>query len=151
MRAFYQIEKYSASQPEYHLLPFRFLMVDDSTEVFVNEVGEFVLAPNGTARTLIQRQLPRASDLYATFKAKQFIADDSSSPLLDLLATKYRTKYSFIEGFTKLHIFVVTLRCDHSCHYCQLRGNRSNASHLPSNTGHRHSCRLASNWTVTAS
>src|ERR1039458_728396 len=120
MRAFYQIEKYSASQPEYHLLPFRFLMVDDSTEVFVNEVGEFVLAPNGTARTLIQRQLPRASDLYATFKAKQFIADDSSSPLLDLLAPKYRTNFGFIDGFTQPHLFVITLRCDHSCHYCQV-------------------------------
>jgi His-Xaa-Ser system radical SAM maturase HxsB len=58
--------------------------------------------------------------MYSTFKAKQFLADDSSSPLIDLLATKYRTKYSFIEGFTKLHIFVVTLRCDHSCHYCQV-------------------------------
>ena len=60
------------------------------------------------------------SDLYSTFKAKHFIADNSSSPLLDILATKYRTKFSFVEGFTKLHIFVVTLRCDHSCHYCQV-------------------------------
>ncbi len=25
-----------------------------------------------------------------------------------------------ISGSTKLHIFVVTLRCDHSCHYCQV-------------------------------
>ena len=68
----------------------------------------------------MRRQLTRGTELYSTLKAKQFIADTSSSPLLDLLATKYRTKYSFIEGFTKLHIFVVTLRCDHSCHYCQV-------------------------------
>ena len=86
----------------------------------MNEVGEFVTAPNGTARVLIQKQLLRTSDLYATFKAKQFISDDSSSALLDVMATKYRTKYNFIEGFTKLHIFVVTLRCDHSCNYCQV-------------------------------
>jgi len=120
MRTFHPVESYSSSQAGYRLLPFRFLRLDDGAEVFVNEVGEFVLAPKGTARTLIQKQLPRSSDLYATFKAKQFIADDSSSPLLDLLATKYRTKYSFMEGSTKLHIFVVTLRCDHSCHYCQV-------------------------------
>jgi len=25
-----------------------------------------------------------------------------------------------MDGFTKLHIFVVTLRCDHSCQYCQV-------------------------------
>src|ERR1035441_9449251 len=99
MRAFYPIETYGPSQPDgYRLLPFRFLRLDDGAEIFVNEVGEFVLAPNGTARTLIQKQLPRASDLYATFKAKQFITDDSSSPLLDLLATKDGTKYSVIGG-----------------------------------------------------
>jgi His-Xaa-Ser system radical SAM maturase HxsB len=86
----------------------------------VNEVGDFVITPTGTAHSLIQRQLVPGCDLYATLKAKQFITDDCSSPLLDLLATKYRTKFSFLEGFTKLHIFVVTLRCDHSCHYCQV-------------------------------
>jgi len=121
MRTFHPVESYTASsEARYRLLPFRFLRLDDGTEVFVNEVGEFVLAPNGTARCLIHKQLPSGSGLYATFKAKQFITDDSSSPLLDLLATKYRTKHNFLEGFTKLHIFVITLRCDHSCHYCQV-------------------------------
>src|SRR5947208_12264877 len=52
--------------------------------------------------------------------AKQFIYDSESDPLRDVLAAKYRTKKSFLQGFTKLHIFVVTLRCDHSCHYCQV-------------------------------
>ena len=37
-----------------------------------------------------------------------------------MLATKYRTKRSFLSGFTRLHIFVVSLRCEHSCHYCQV-------------------------------
>jgi His-Xaa-Ser system radical SAM maturase HxsB len=119
-RVFYPVESYSPSEPGYRLLPFRFLRLENGNEILVNEAGEFVLAPSGTARSLVQRQLVRGSDLYATFKAKQFITDDSSSPLLDLLATKYRTKYGFIEGFTKLHIFVVTLRCDHSCQYCQV-------------------------------
>jgi His-Xaa-Ser system radical SAM maturase HxsB len=119
-RAFYPPENYSASQTGYRLLPFRFLRLNADNELLVNEVGEFVIAAQGTAQALIRKQLTRGSDAYATFKAKQFIADDSSSPLLDLLATKYRTKFSFIEGFTKLHIFVVTLRCDHSCHYCQV-------------------------------
>jgi uncharacterized protein len=38
----------------------------------------------------------------------------------ELLATKYRTRKSFLAGFTSLHIFVVSLRCEHSCHYCQV-------------------------------
>jgi His-Xaa-Ser system radical SAM maturase HxsB len=119
-RAFYPVESYSTTQQGYRLLPFRFLRLDASNELLVNEVGEFVISPPGTAQSLARKQLTRGSDLYSTLKAKQFLTEDDSSPLLDVLATKYRTKYAFIEGFTKLHIFVVTLRCDHSCHYCQV-------------------------------
>jgi His-Xaa-Ser system radical SAM maturase HxsB len=119
-RAFYPVESYAARETGYRLLPFRFLRLDQDREVLVNEVGEFVIGSVGTAQALIRKQLVRGSGLYSNLKAKQFLADDSSSPLIDLLATKYRTKYSFIDGYTKLHIFVVTLRCDHSCHYCQV-------------------------------
>jgi His-Xaa-Ser system radical SAM maturase HxsB len=119
-RVFHSAETYSTLQSGYRLLPFRFVKLGQEKELLVNEAGEFVIAPDGTAQTLIRKQLARGSDLYSTFRAKQFIADDSSSPLLDLLATKYRTKYNFIEGSTKLHILVVTLRCDHSCPYCQV-------------------------------
>ena len=119
-RTFYPVDEYKATHSTYRLLPFRFLRLDDTSEILVNEVGEFLFAPNGTVRDLVNRRLSPDCDLYATLRAKQFLADDSSSPLFDLLATKYRTKYSFIDGFTKLHIFVVTLRCDHSCQYCQV-------------------------------
>ena len=60
------------------------------------------------------------STLYKDLKAKHFLYDDGSSPLLDILAAKIRTKYEHLNGGTKLHIFVVTLRCEHSCHYCQV-------------------------------
>jgi uncharacterized protein len=86
----------------------------------VNECGEFVTAPVGTVEKVVKRKLSEADELYATLKSKQFIYDDYSLPLLDVLASKYRTKFNFIYGSTKLHIFVVTLRCDHSCHYCQV-------------------------------
>jgi His-Xaa-Ser system radical SAM maturase HxsB len=119
-RVFYPVESYSSAEPGYRLLPFRFLRLDEQREVLVNEVGEFLIGPIGTAQALVRRELSRGSDLYSTLKSKQFLTDDSSTALLELLATKYRTKSSFIDGFTKLHIFVVTLRCDHSCHYCQV-------------------------------
>src|SRR5712664_157075 len=105
-RIFHQIESYANPRSGYRLLPFRFLRLDSVSELFVNEVGEFVVAPNGTAARLIKKQLEFGSDTYSTFKAKQFLTDESSSPLLDVLATKYRTKHSFVDGFTKLHIFV---------------------------------------------
>lgn len=127
-RVFYPVESYSPPQVGYRLLPFRFLKLNEKKELLVNEVGEFAIVPCGTARTLVHRQLTRGSDIYSTLKARQFLTDEGSSPLLDVLATKYRTKHGFIEGFTKLHIFVVTLRCDHSCHYCQVSRQTSDKS-----------------------
>jgi His-Xaa-Ser system radical SAM maturase HxsB len=53
-------------------------------------------------------------------KAKHFLFDDDSRVTLDLLALKYRTRAERVAEFTALHMFVVTLRCDHSCHYCQV-------------------------------
>jgi uncharacterized protein len=104
----------------YRLLPFRFHRLDKQGEVLVNECGEFVVAPPGTTEKLVRKRLSSREEIYATLKAKHFLYDDYSSPLLDVLASKYRTKFGFIHGSTKLHIFVVTLRCDHSCHYCQV-------------------------------
>ena len=37
-----------------------------------------------------------------------------------MLALKYRTKAQKISQFTALHIFVVSLRCDYTCQYCQV-------------------------------
>lgn len=119
-RAFATKTAFASSDAGYSLLPFRFHRLDPSTEILVNECGEFVVAPFGTVDKLVKRKLSKADDLYLTLKAKQFLYDEYSSPLLDVLAAKYRTKFSFLYGSTKLHIFVVTLRCDHSCHYCQV-------------------------------
>jgi His-Xaa-Ser system radical SAM maturase HxsB len=119
-RSFSPMTDFASSNGSYRLLPFRFHRLDKQTEILVNECGEFLLAPRGTAEKIVRRVLRPADEIYTTLKAKHFLYDDYSSPLLDVLASKYRTKFEFIHGSTKLHIFVVTLRCDHSCHYCQV-------------------------------
>jgi len=119
-RSFLPITDFAPSKARYRLLPFRFHRLDKETEILVNECGEFLLAPLGTAERVVRRKLTPVEDIYPSLKAKHFIYDDYSSSLLDVLASKYRTKFDFIHGSTKLHIFVVTLRCDHSCHYCQV-------------------------------
>lgn len=85
----------------YQLLPFRFHRLDEQTEILVNESGEYLLVPKGTARNIVRKEIPINSELYPTLKAKHFIYDESSSPLLDVLAAKYRTKFGFIYGSTK--------------------------------------------------
>ena len=118
-RSFYPPEAFSPRPSQFFLLPFRFTRFNDQ-ELLVNEAGEFLLAPKGTARGLVDGTIDTTSALYKDLKAKHFAYDDTSSPLLDVLATKIRTKYDHLDGGTKLHIFVVTLRCEHSCHYCQV-------------------------------
>ena len=118
-RAFYPLERFAPAPPTFHLLPFRFTRLNGK-ELLVNEAGEFLFAPPGTVARLADERFDAETDLYRDLKAKQFVYDDSSSPLLDILATKVRTKFDHMCGGTKLHIFVVTLRCEHSCEYCQV-------------------------------
>ena len=119
-RQFQERPAFGSEVFSYELLPFRFLALDSEREILVNEAGEYLTVPIGTARKIVKRDLEPRSDLYLRLRAGQFLFDTQSSPLLDILATKYRTKKSFLDGFTKLHIFVVTLRCEHSCLYCQV-------------------------------
>jgi His-Xaa-Ser system radical SAM maturase HxsB len=118
-RAFYPLERFAPTLPTFHLLPFRFTRLN-GLELLVNDAGEFLFVPTGTVQQLVDERLDASSELYQDLKAKQFVYDDSSSPLLDVLATKVRTKFDHMCGGTKLHIFVVTLRCEHSCEYCQV-------------------------------
>jgi uncharacterized protein len=119
-RQFREPLSFGGGVSDYKLLPFRFLELDSAREILVNEAGEHLVVPKGTAQSIVRRDLNTQSELYLRLRARQFLFDDQSSPLLDVLATKYRSKKSFLDGFTKLHIFVVTLRCEHSCLYCQV-------------------------------
>lgn len=116
-----QVEYYNKAV-EYHLLPFRFIELNLNREILVNEVGDFMIVPKGTAETIITRKLnfDKDQDLYGDLIANFFISETKIPVLLDVLATRYRTKKSFLDNFTALHIFVITLRCEHTCHYCQV-------------------------------
>jgi His-Xaa-Ser system radical SAM maturase HxsB len=118
-RSFYPLENFAPKPQQVSLLPFRFTRLFGQ-ELLVNEAGEFLFAPEGTTRALSEDAVDVRSNLYKDLKAKHIVYDETSSPLLDVLAAKIRTKYDHLNGGTKLHIFVVTLRCEHSCHYCQV-------------------------------
>lgn len=114
---------------EYSLLPFRFERWKDGQQyLLVNEVGEFAFLPSHDFQRFVNHQLENSAQNYRELKAKQFLTDSTSSALLNVLASKYRTKKSFLDGFTKLHIFVTTLRCNQSCHYCQVSRRNENAA-----------------------
>lgn len=112
-------EKYAPASG-YRLLPFRFGRLDERRYVATNDVGEYVLLSRDDLDAFVGRKLPTTSELYRTLKSRHFLFDETSDCALDLLALKYRSRASRISSFTGLHIFVVSLRCDHSCHYCQV-------------------------------
>lgn len=107
---------------DYFLLPFRFHKINSEKEVLVNEVGDFFMLPTGTAGRIVERKISRIDDeeLYFDLISSFFISEESIPPLLSILEARYRTKKSFLEYFTALHIFVISLRCEHTCHYCQV-------------------------------
>lgn len=109
-----------APRADYRLLPFRFTRLDDRRFVVTNDVGEHVVMSREQLIAFTRHELPVSEALYRELKAKHLLFDDDSRVALELLALKYRTRAAPVAHLTGLHIFVVTLRCDHSCHYCQV-------------------------------
>ncbi|SFO54872.1 His-Xaa-Ser system radical SAM maturase HxsB [Chitinophaga sp. YR627] len=115
---------YFRSEETYTLLPFRFHRMPDGREILVNEIGDYMVVPSGTTARIINREInnndPEDAVLYEDLVAAFFIAEQAVPDLLEVMATRYRTKKSFLDSFTSLHIFVISLRCEHTCHYCQV-------------------------------
>ena len=106
------------SEDPYQFLPFRFMRWSPEEVLLVNEVGEHLFLQRNEFYRFVDRRLGPSDPVYVDLKSKNFLASAGGMSIpIELLATKYRTKKSFLDGFTKLHMFVVTLRCDHSCHY----------------------------------
>lgn len=107
-------------QPGYKLLPFNFTSLAGDEYVLTNSVGESLVLSRTRLTAFAEHRLSKADPEYDDLKSKHFLFDDDSSVALDLLALKTRTRLQFLKNFTGLHIFVVSLRCEHSCGYCQV-------------------------------
>ena len=121
MSKFAPLAQFSRGQESgYKLLPFKFDALDEDRWLVTNLVGEFHVLPRQTLENFIHHELsPNAPD-YCALKSKHFLIDGDSDVALDLLALKTRTRYQRLANFTGLHLFVITLRCEHSCPYCQV-------------------------------
>jgi His-Xaa-Ser system radical SAM maturase HxsB len=104
----------------YKLLPLRFTELDADNYVLTNMVGEFQVLSRGKTHAFLRHGLDSTTPEFLDLKSKHFLLDGDSDVAIDLLALKTRTKYERLSNFTGLHLFVVTLRCEHSCPYCQV-------------------------------
>ncbi len=101
----------------YHLLPFTFSRISKH-EVLVNELGDMLISPYGTVSKLVNRE-PIDEELFKSLAANFFVSDTQIPALSDVYAMRLREKKRFLDAFTALHIFVLTLRCNQNCVYCQ--------------------------------
>ncbi len=104
----------------YKLLPFHFIRLQGTRYVVTNMVGEYIVIGQEDLYEFSNHRLSPTSDLYNELKSKHFLIDSDSEVPVDLLTLKLRTKLLPQSNFTSLHLFVVTLRCDYSCPYCQV-------------------------------
>lgn len=126
MSKFCTLDRYASQQGTYELLPFRFESLDGNDVVLTNFVGEFVILKRDQLDKVVQKQLSPTDETYSLLRSRHFIKEASDTASIELLSLKTRTKYSNIRNFTNLHLFVVTLRCDHSCQYCQVSRQSEN-------------------------
>src|SRR6266508_3555744 len=120
MTKFQPIDFYRSPNDRYSLLPFRFTELNADSYVVSNLVGEYQVVNKSSVHDLINHRLDPDDPTYIELRARHFLIDDNSSIAPELLAIKLRTKHQRLSEFTGLHIFVVSLRCEHSCPYCQV-------------------------------
>jgi His-Xaa-Ser system radical SAM maturase HxsB len=112
--------KFYRKAPEYSHLPFRFFRLANGSCLLTNIVGEYIVVSSSEFEAFVESRLDQTNETYHELKSKHFLFEGDPSVPIELLAAKYRTQKANLPDLTALHIFVVTLRCDHSCHYCQV-------------------------------
>jgi His-Xaa-Ser system radical SAM maturase HxsB len=118
--------------PGYRLLPFRFRRLPwDSDRVFVSSLaGDHLIMPRADLDLLVEGHMGADHPLFGSLQARHVIAADPELTTLVPLLSQMRTRKAYIESGPALHIFVVSLRCHHTCNYCQVSRQPTGASHF---------------------
>lgn len=126
---FQPLEFFAKGVEQFNFLPFRFKRLGNGKVLLTNLVGEYLIVTAEEYRAFTSKRLSTGTPLYNALKQRHFLYD-ASSEHIELLTSKFWTKKAFLQGFTKLHIFVLTLRCNSSCTYCQASRQEECASDL---------------------
>ncbi|MHC2332841.1 His-Xaa-Ser system radical SAM maturase HxsB [Bradyrhizobium sp. USDA 4454] len=120
MARFLPPESFSAATEDLSLLPFNFERTGANQYLVANMVGDFVRLTEEELNRLVDLEVRPGDGLYEKAYASHLITGTNQQAQRQLLAARLRSRMSFLQQMTPLHIFVVTLRCEHSCPYCQV-------------------------------
>jgi His-Xaa-Ser system radical SAM maturase HxsB len=106
----------------YRLLPFRFGRVPSRpNEVLVTgDSGRFAFLSDADFQAFARHQLAPHSNLALDLEGLDLLHRGDGPVPLDRHAVAWRTRKAFVFEGPSLHLFVVSLRCHHSCQYCQV-------------------------------
>ena len=97
------------------LLPLRFERLYPNRYLVANLVGDALLVSADELDRITSLNLTAGDGLYERAFTKLLIARKGQRSQLQLLALRLRSRMAFLREATALHLFVVTLRCEHSC------------------------------------
>jgi His-Xaa-Ser system radical SAM maturase HxsB len=117
---FHPKDFYASEPSDLALMPFNFERLGDDRFLVGNMVGDFAFMNGGELDRLANLDLKPGDGLYEKAFEKLLVAQSGQKSQLQLLALRLRSRMSFLRAATPLHIFVVSLRCEHSCPYCQV-------------------------------
>ena len=119
MARFQPAESFHSADDTLQLLPLRFERAGKHYLVS-NIVGDFVRLSNDEMTRLVDLHVRPGDGLYEKAYASHLITRTDQKSQRQLLAMRLRSRMAYLRQPTPLHIFVVTLRCEHSCPYCQV-------------------------------
>jgi sulfatase maturation enzyme AslB (radical SAM superfamily) len=105
---------------ELQLLPLRFERLGGNRFLVANLVGDLLLLNGEELNRFVLLAIAPGDGLYERAFEKLLVAGKGQRSQLQLLALRLRSRMAFLREPTPLHLFVVTLRCERSCPYCQV-------------------------------
>jgi hypothetical protein len=120
MARFLAPEAFCAATEDVSLLPFNLERTGPNQYLVANMVGDFIRLTEDELNRLVDLRIRPGDGLYEKAYAAHLVTGTNQKAQRQLLAARLRSRMSFLQQVTPLHIFVVTLRCEHSCPYCQV-------------------------------
>lgn len=125
---FHPQSAFSSQTSGYELLPFRTRKLSQNGHILVtSSVGDYQLVSPAEYDSLVNHELPKDSELFKNLRSRHIVCDSNHGPLFDAIEAQTRTRKHHVTQDPELHIFVLTLRCDHRCLYCQITPQKLSA------------------------